>query len=43
MPRKVYLPDGYRQLNLVEPDPTKTFGIEASHDYDQVDEIWCLI
>jgi hypothetical protein len=36
------LDDYVRQLNLVEPDPTKTFGIEASHDYDQVDEIWGL-
>ncbi len=32
-----------RQLNLVEPDPSKTFGVEASRDYDEVDEIWGLI
>ena len=29
-----------RQLQQVEPDPRKTFGLEASRDYDQVVEIW---
>jgi hypothetical protein len=31
-----------RQLRQVEPDPGKTFGIEASRDYDEVHEIWRL-
>ncbi len=31
-----------RRLREVEPDPTKTFGVEASRDYDHVDEIWGL-
>ncbi len=29
-----------RRLKEVEPDPTKTFAIEASRDYDEVHEIW---
>lgn len=29
-----------RRLRQVEPDPTKTFGVEASRDYDEVIEIW---
>ncbi|MCI0682367.1 MAG: hypothetical protein L0Y71_09700 [Gemmataceae bacterium] len=29
-----------RRLRQVEPDPAKTFGIEASHDYTVVEEIW---
>jgi len=32
-----------RRLRQVEPDPTKTFGIEASRDYEEVQEIWRLI
>ena len=28
------------RLRQAEPDPTKTFAIEASQDYDVVDEIW---
>ena len=30
------------RLRQVEPDPAKTFGIEASHDYSIVEEIWRL-
>jgi hypothetical protein len=29
-------------LRQAEPDPTKTFAIEASQDYDVADEIWEL-
>jgi hypothetical protein len=29
-----------RSLRQAEPDPTKTFGIEASRDYGEVQEIW---
>jgi hypothetical protein len=29
-----------RRLRQAEPDPTKTFGIEASRDYDEVEQIW---
>ena len=29
-----------RRLRQTEPDPTKTFGIEASRDYSEDDEIW---
>lgn len=29
-----------RRLRQIEPDPTKTFAIEASRDYDKVVEIW---
>lgn len=28
------------RLRQIEPDPTKTFAIEASRDYDEVHEIW---
>lgn len=28
-----------RRLRQIEPDPTRTFGIEASHDYSVVEEI----
>jgi hypothetical protein len=31
-----------RRLRQIEPDPTKTFGIEASHDYSVVEEVWGL-
>jgi hypothetical protein len=31
-----------RQLRQVEPDPTKTFGVEVGRDYDAVEEIWAL-
>jgi hypothetical protein len=31
-----------RQLRQIEPDPSKTFSIEASRDYSQVHEIWEL-
>ena len=29
-----------RGLDLVEPDPSKTFWIEVGQDYDKVYEIW---
>jgi hypothetical protein len=29
-----------RRLRQIEPDPSKTFGVEASRDYDEVIEIW---
>jgi hypothetical protein len=32
-----------RRLRQVEPDPSKTFGVEASRDYDEVHEIWRLL
>jgi hypothetical protein len=28
------------RLRQAEPDPTKTFGLEASCDYDEVHDIW---
>ena len=31
-----------RRLRQVEPDPTKTFCVEASEDPDEVHEIWGL-
>lgn len=31
-----------RALRRIEPDPTKTFWVEASRDYDIVEEIWGL-
>ena len=31
-----------RRLRQVEPDPAKTFSVEASRDYDTVVEIWGL-
>ncbi len=34
------LDDLARRLRQAEPDPTRTFGVEASRDYDEVDEIW---
>jgi hypothetical protein len=30
----------FRRLRQIEPDPSKTFGVEASRDYDEVHEIW---
>jgi hypothetical protein len=29
-----------RRLRQVEPDPSKTFGVEIGRDYDVVEEIW---
>ena len=31
-----------RRLRQAEPDPAKTFWVEASHNYDQVEYIWSL-
>jgi len=31
-----------QRLRQIEPDPTKTFSVEASRDYDEVVEIWSL-
>jgi hypothetical protein len=31
-----------QRLRQIEPDPTKTFAVEASRDYDQVEDIWEL-
>jgi hypothetical protein len=31
-----------RCLRQIEPDPTKTCWVEASQDYDTVEEIWGL-
>ena len=31
-----------QRLRQVEPDPTKTFALEASRDYEEVHEIWGL-
>ena len=36
------LDDLASRLRQAEPDPTRTFGIEASHDYSVVEEIWGL-
>jgi ubiquinone biosynthesis protein UbiJ len=30
------------RLHQVEPDPTKTFGVEVGRDYSVVEEIWAL-
>lgn len=32
--------DMIRRLRQAEPDPSKTFGVEASRDYGVVEEIW---
>jgi hypothetical protein len=32
----------FRRLRQIEPDPSKTFGVEASRDYDEIHEIWGL-
>ena len=29
-----------RRLEEIEPDPARTFGLEASRDYDEVHMIW---
>jgi hypothetical protein len=29
-----------QRLRQVEPDPTKTFSVEASRDYDDVVDVW---
>jgi hypothetical protein len=31
-----------RRLEQIEPDPTRTYGVEASRDYTEVVEIWGL-
>ena len=31
-----------RRLRQIEPDPSKTFGLEASEDPDEVHDIWRL-
>jgi hypothetical protein len=31
------------RLRQVEPDPAKCFCLEASADYEQVDEIWRVV
>ena len=31
-----------RRLDQIEPDPSKTFGLAASEDPDEVHEIWRL-
>ena len=31
-----------RLLRQIEPDPSKCFGVEASRDYTEVNEIWGL-
>src|SRR5712664_122124 len=31
-----------RRLRQIEPNPTNTFALEASRDYDEVHEIWEL-
>jgi hypothetical protein len=31
-----------RRLRQIEPDPSKCFGVEASRDYTEVEEIWGL-
>jgi hypothetical protein len=36
------LDDLARRLRQAEPDPTKTFSVEASRNYDEVHEIWGL-
>lgn len=30
------------RLRQVEPDPSKTFGVEVGRDYDAVEEIWVI-
>jgi hypothetical protein len=39
--------DSWRQvaehLRQVEPDPAKCYCIEASADYDRVEEIWRVV
>jgi hypothetical protein len=34
------LDDMIRRLRQVEPDPSKTFGLAASEDPDEIHEIW---
>lgn len=40
----IVVADTWREVDLrlreVEPDPTKYYGVEASADYDRVEEIW---
>jgi hypothetical protein len=35
--------DVVERLRQVEPDPTKCYCIEASADYERVEEIWGLV
>lgn len=37
------LDDLAQRIRQTEPDPTKTFWVEGSRDYDEVHEIWGLI
>jgi hypothetical protein len=32
-----------RRLRQIEPDPMKTFSVEASRDYDEVIDSWSLV
>lgn len=32
-----------RRLRQIEPDPSKTFGVEVGRDYNAVEEIWTLL
>ena len=36
------LGDMLDRLRQIEPDPSKTFCVEASRDYDEIVEIWEL-
>ena len=31
-----------RRLRQVEPDPSKTFGVEVGRDYNAAEEIWTV-
>lgn len=31
-----------RRLRELEPDPSKTFGVEVGRDYEVVEQIWVL-
>lgn len=37
------LDDLAQRIRQAEPDATKTLCVEASYDYDQVDEIWKVV
>jgi hypothetical protein len=45
--RVIVVADTWREvverLRQVEPDPTKCYCIEASADYERVEEIWGLV
>jgi hypothetical protein len=32
----------FRRLRQIEPDPSKTFSVEASRDYSEIHYIWGL-